>query len=90
MENISADKNATVTEKIVEVPVEAGKVIVQATETLGHDVKKGVVEGVTVVAGATETTAREIGAAGQHLGKDLRTAVTPDTKSDVAVAAPPA
>lgn len=77
MENISAEKSETVSEKIVAAPVEAGMVIVEGIESFGHTVKKGVVEGVTVVADTTQTVAGEIGEAGKELGRDAKSLIAP-------------
>jgi hypothetical protein len=80
MENITVEKNETVAHKIVDAPVKTEKVVVAGAETLGHDVKKGVVVGATDVADATTTTARDIGAAGKELGRDAKAAVRPRTE----------
>ncbi|MGA8274695.1 MAG: hypothetical protein WB789_05475 [Thermoplasmata archaeon] len=87
MESITVEKNETVAQKIVDAPVKVGKVVVAGTETLGHDVKKGVVEGVTVIADATTTAARDIGEAGKELGRDAKTIASPRSKPETTPAA---
>jgi len=52
-------------------------VIVEKTETLGHDVKKGTVEGVTAVVDTTKTVAGDIAKAGKEMGHEVKSAVTP-------------
>jgi hypothetical protein len=77
MENISETDNKTVGQKVVDTSRKMGDVVVEKTETLGHDVKKGTVEGVTAVVGATETVARDTVVVAKDIGHGVKDAVTP-------------
>jgi hypothetical protein len=79
MESISAQENKTVGQKIVEAPVVAGELVVEKTETLGHDLKTVTVESATVVVDSTRAAASDIVDAGKELARNAEIAVTPST-----------
>jgi hypothetical protein len=71
----SAPKSETVAERIVEVPLAAGKVLVIGVETAGRDIEKGAIEGGTAVVDASKIVAGDLAQVGRQLGRDVRLVV---------------
>ncbi|MCI4342146.1 MAG: hypothetical protein L3K11_07235 [Thermoplasmata archaeon] len=66
-------ETTTVTEKIVQVPIEVATAVVHGAETVGHDVVKG----ATVVVDAAMTAGTDLETAAQTLGHDAKEVVSP-------------
>jgi|GEM_PF-3342950 len=86
MESNTEPESKTVAEKIVHVPVEAGTVIVQGTETVIRDgaavalaAGEVIVETGKFVVAATKTVAVDTVDASRALGHDVGRAVAPAT-----------
>lgn len=76
MESKTVEEKKTVTSEIAKAPDEVGHAVVDGVETVGQEVAKLVVAGVTIVVNATKTAVSDIAKAGEELGQDAKKAVS--------------